>query len=138
MKEDDTPYVFDCYVRLHEAALQCMPLQHLQSGLDSNDERENTARAFGAASVPSAICGYTEWISDSTPAVSVGWDWSVTAPGELTLNRHSIRTNVMLVDEHGTDRGREATIEATIRIIDQRPWQQAVLAAVQAPPRDVP
>mgnify|MGYP006259950475 CR=1 FL=1 len=65
------------------------------------------------------------------PQVSVGWDWTLTGPGELTLDRHSIRTNVMLVDDQGVDCGQQLTVEAVVRAIGCCDWQPVVLDALQ-------
>ena len=124
--------VFDSYVRLTETALQRVVLVHLQSGLDSNEDR-NELRAFEAGSLLPSIAGYTEWISEEARAVSVGWDWVVSSSGEPTLSPHSVRTNTMLVDEQGIDLGHQATTEAVIRAIHRLPWPPAVLLAVQTP-----
>ena len=122
--------VLDCYVRLSEAVLLLTPLRQLHSEVDSDNEYESAARAFAGASATSSIRGYTEWISDLTPGVSVGWDWLVAASGELTMDPNSVRTNVMLVDEQDRDLGIEATIEAIVRYINRHPWQEAALDAL--------
>ncbi|UXH77463.1 DUF4902 domain-containing protein [Roseateles amylovorans] len=132
MKETDASAPFDFYVRLHEAALSRMAWVHLESGLDLLDEQDDRPcnRLVEGAQLGSEIRGYTEWISESLPVVSFGWDWSMTLTGTLQLNRHSIRTNLMLLDECGRDLGRLASVQGVMRLIDQREWQAAVLSAM--------
>jgi Domain of unknown function (DUF4902) len=135
MKTVGDPRLFDSRVRLHEAALRSLGLRHLQSGLDVFEERESASLTVEAASVMTAISGYTEWGSDTVPAVSLGWDWLVDSSGMLTLRRHSIRTNVMLVDAQGVDRGHQMTVASLVTMLssgDPWPWQQPVLSALAA------
>lgn len=142
MKETDRSAPFDFYVRLHEAALSRMAWIHLESGVDLLDERDDSPcdRLLEGARLSGAIRGYTEWVSESLPLISFGWDWSMTLSGTLQLNRHSIRTNVMLLDECGRDLGRSASVAGVVRLIDQRQWQEAVLSAMHhhSAPRGVP
>jgi hypothetical protein len=42
--------------------------------------------------------GFTEWVSAGTPAISIGWDWSMVSNGSIKLVPDTIRTNLMLVD----------------------------------------
>lgn len=119
----------DYYVRLNAAALLSLPMTHLESAVDSDDGAP--LRQGEAASLLPCIRGYTEWVGLAQPQVSMGWDWTLTGPGELTLDRHSVRTNVMLVDEQGVDCGQQLTVEAVIRAIARCDWQPVVLGALR-------
>jgi hypothetical protein len=123
--------VIDYYVRLQAQPLWATPLAHLESGIDTDDDGEFSFRRFDSASALPSIRGFTEWVSDAQPSLSVGWDWTLVGPEQLALDRSSIRTNVMLVDSHGIDCGQEATVQAVIRLIEQTPWQGVVLQALR-------
>ncbi len=119
----------DYYVRLSAAALLSLPLAHVESAVDSDDGAP-LCQGESASLLP-CIRGYTEWVGLTQSQVSIGWDWTLTGAGELTLDRHSIRTNVMLVDEQGTDCGQQLTVEAVIRAIARCDWQAVVLGALR-------
>ncbi|MEW6707924.1 MAG: DUF4902 domain-containing protein [Pseudomonadota bacterium] len=123
--------VIDFYVRLQAQKLRTTLLTHLESGVDTEDEDESSVRKFDSACALDSIRGFTEWVSQCEPAASVGWDWVLTGPEQLALDRNSIRTNVMLVDAQGVDCGQEATTRAVIRLIELTPWQPVVLQALR-------
>lgn len=100
--------------------LSSLTLTHFLSGLDDeateynhNDVNQTT------------ISGYTEWLSQGEPAITVGWDWHL----DLTNNVPCYvrdgwpRTNLMLVDTvTHQDLGDEATAASLARLIDQSEW----------------
>ncbi len=112
---------------MQEAQLRLLSLRQLDAHLDMSAVAEDVPRSSAGASV-SSICGYTEWVSDSAPVVSVGWDWMASATGLLAVIPKSIRTNLMLIDAAGNDLGHAQTTEAIQRVLSQRPWQASVLA----------
>jgi hypothetical protein len=57
----------DGLIHLSIDELRSIPLIHLISGMDE----DGVASAY--------ITGYTEWISQSAPVVSIGWDWKMVA-----------------------------------------------------------
>lgn len=118
---------FDYYVRISESRLQGLRLVHLESGVDLSEGDEVSDRSQSDA-VESQLTGYTEWLAESAPEISVGWDWMLSGPlGKLTVRETSIRTNVMLVDESGADLGHEATIHAWSRLLSDDAWHATVL-----------
>jgi len=131
----ELPPPIDCYVRLLCTALERVNLHHLESGLDFPDLLLSArARALEGAIALLPVQGYTEWTASATlGTVSVGWDWTLDSTGELRLNPHSVRTNVMLIADDGSDRGRSATREAIWRLIARHRWQPVVLEAVGLP-----
>jgi hypothetical protein len=63
-----------------------------------------------------SISGYSEWLSDTSPRVTVGWDWrlDLTTGSPRYLREGMPRSNIMLIDPvNGQDLGEEAT-EASI------------------------
>ncbi len=122
IKTDD-----DGYIRLHRGALDQIRLVHLVSGLD-----EEECRGGAAGAVHSAIRGYTEWSSASTPAVSVGWDWHIDtlARPVSAACRDAPRSNVMLVDEQGRDVGPDHTARCLRQLVEALDWKPVVLDAI--------
>lgn len=118
----------DGYVRLTPERFVQMRLSHLHTGVD---EDRPLVSAEGATLA--SITGYTEWISATRPAITVGWDWQMTArDGQI----HFIplgypRSNLMFVDKHGNDLGPSAT-EALLRSwVESFEWQPSVHKALQ-------
>ena len=83
----------DGYIRLTHAELEQELLIHLVSGLD-----EDTDNIEGVTT----MTGYTEWVSASTPTISMGWDWQLGATEQL-IRISDIRSNVMLQNIHSID-----------------------------------
>ncbi|MFI4866600.1 MAG: DUF4902 domain-containing protein [Steroidobacterales bacterium] len=115
----------DGYVRLTASAFRAIGLTHLLSELDA-DIGLPPSTASGACLA--SIVGYTEWASQTTPALSLGWDWRIeTSAGQVHYQREGgIRSNVMLVDERRRDLGAAATDVLLCITIDSLGWQQAV------------
>lgn len=123
----------DCYVRIADNQLPRIRLIHLQSGVDDDESMDEHKLKGEGALLTCEISGYTEWVGESVPATSLGWDWVMAPPaGELMVRAGSIRTNIMLVDEQGADCGLEATVQACGRLLAQWTWQPEVLAAIGA------
>lgn len=116
----------DGYIRLRPDVLRGIPLVHLASGLD---EEEHDGAAGAAVS---AIRGYTEWASASTPAISMGWDWrmeTLVRPIRV-VREESPRSNIMLVDELGNDIGPDKTASHLETLVETLDWKPIVIAAV--------
>lgn len=69
----------DGLIRLTLETLRTIPFTHLLSGLDVHD---GSPPICEAASLD-PISGYTEWLSTTSPAITLGWDWwlDVRSPG---------------------------------------------------------
>jgi hypothetical protein len=115
----------DGYVRLTDTALRAIPLAHLLSELDPDlDLPPSTASGACLAS----IVGFTEWVSQTTPALSLGWDWRIATIGcRVRYEREGeVRSNVMLVDAQRHDLGALFT-GALLRVaVDNLGWERAV------------
>ncbi|MEO7241584.1 MAG: DUF4902 domain-containing protein [Variovorax sp.] len=109
----------DGYLRLPLKTLHAVPLRHLISDID--DEAPDAA--CGSASI---ISGYTEWVSATEPAVSLGWDWSLECSnGHVRCVRNGLpRTNVMVVDEEFRDYGWERSLDLLAGVVDQLGWSE--------------
>lgn len=112
----------DGYLRLTLTAFCALGLRHLLSGLD--EDGESPSRKSAGASLAS-ILGFTEWVSDTTPAVSIGWDWRLnTLGGQPRYVRDSeVRSNVMLIEPGVGDLGDAATSATLSAAIDALAWE---------------
>ncbi len=103
--------------------LQATQFTHLISGVD-----EDTPMPVASGALATAITGYTEWISEGDPALTVGWDWQLgaTKPG-CTLSRVSEpRSNILLLDPANSDRSPAASEKLLGAHVDTLDWQQVV------------
>ncbi len=111
----------DGYMRLTLDAFRAVSLRHLFSDLDI-DGTGSACRAFGASKT--AIVGFTEWVSDTRSALSLGWDWRLdTTEGRLRYVRDSeVRSNVMLIAPGLGDLGGVATCATLGAAVDVLEW----------------
>ena len=113
----------DGYVRMLLKTLESVPLAHLVSGLDDDTP---ILPQEGASLTP--ISGYTEWLSITTPAITLGWDWQMdTSQGCPQLVRMDApRSNIMLVDVMQRDLGITTTLKLLEALVDKLDWQAVV------------
>jgi hypothetical protein len=122
----------DHLVRVSASELEHLRLEHLESGIDSPDDDFATPAALLGAE-PTEFTGYTEWVGAVDAGVSVGWDWVVNARlSLLTLRPGTIRTTLMLVDEHGAPLGHDATAQCLHDHLTRWAWQSKVLEALDS------
>lgn len=122
--------LFDAYLRVGRDELQALEFQHLESCADPAEPGEG-AQAGDACST-TAIEGFTEWVTTAPRPHSIGWDWYVKVPeGSLAVRAYSIRTNIMLRREDGSDAGQAATLLAIDELIQGWPWAETVLRVLQ-------
>ena len=116
----------DGYIRLTFADLVVLPFEHLFSEADSDFLAELRVQM-----IPAHLAGFTEWKSQSTPTVSLGWSWFVHAQSDqLLLAPGPIGSNLMLRDEHGYDLGAPTTSELLSIWINALDWKDTVRKAV--------
>ncbi|MBU2847965.1 DUF4902 domain-containing protein [Acidithiobacillus ferriphilus] len=114
----------DGYVRLTPEQFQAIPLVHLLSGLDPDEPlplHEGASRTD--------ISGYTEWVSEMAPVITLGWDWRMegASAGQARYLRTGLpRSNIMLVDNLRQDLGPANTAKLLEAAIDKTAWQVAV------------
>jgi hypothetical protein len=112
----------DGYIRLSLAALTKLPFTHLASGNDSVFLAELEAQTVAAHAA-----GFSEWMSNTKPAISIGWSWFIHNPSRrLLLAPDIVRSNVMLIDIHGYDLGKEATSNLFTSWLAVYDWQEIV------------
>lgn len=118
----DAPRVSnDGYIRVSASGLLNLRLTHFLSGLDDDASERNVEGGSRAS-----MSGYTEWLTNTIPAITVGWDWYLDLiRGTPIYVREGLpRTNLMLVD--GTtnhDLGDTQTSALLGELIDQSGWQ---------------
>lgn len=113
----------DGYVCLTLETFLATPLVHLLSSLDDGNpilSREGASLA--------RISGYTEWVSTTTPTITIGWDWwlDVSQGQALYARLGAPRSNVMLVDAMQHDLGPAKTSVLLETAIDMLSWQEEV------------
>ena len=104
----------DGYVRLTVTAFRAIPLSHLLSELDAD---VNLPPSTASGACLASIVGYTEWASQTTPALSLGWDWRIaTTAGRVRYEREGeVRSNIMLVDAQSSGSRRPGDRRAAVR-----------------------
>lgn len=116
----------DGYIRLSLKHLSELPFTHLASDIDLTILEE-----LQAQTVPARMAGYSEWISDTTPTISLGWSWFLHSRSRQLLPApEAVRSNVMLIDVHGYDLGQTATSFLFTTWLATHDWQHAVTEAV--------
>ena len=119
----------DGYLRMTVETFKSIPLAHMLSGLDDDDLGSVQSQA-GACS----ISGYTEWISSTTPTVTIGWDWYIEA--HQGRPRYVLagfpRSNLMFLDAERRDLGSVRTAALLKAAVETIPWQQETANAISA------
>lgn len=110
-------------VRLSVAELQARHTVHLYSEID---RLEPTEQSFGT------VTGFTEWASQHlSPSLSFSWDWTYDHRSQMVQGHwQSLRTNVRLVDEDGTDLSPGLMRQCVARLMTQLCWERVIADAV--------
>ncbi|NUG22262.1 DUF4902 domain-containing protein [Acinetobacter lactucae] len=116
------PISADGFIRMNENQLMNYSLQHVLSIVESTQIEDSQI----------VYCGFTEWATLKTPALSTGWDWEfIEENGFASLKRIGIpRSNIMIVDISGTDIGFEVTESLIEKKIDTLFWEQFIYAQI--------
>lgn len=118
----------DGYMRCTVPELHALTLIHLHTAIDE-DDMDLPDRTQGC--LPALVHGYTEWISNAEPTVSLGWDWSLEwSNGHAQCQLLNLpRTNLMMVDAEGRDLGDKKTLKVLQDYIVQFDWSDVVVHA---------
>lgn len=116
----------DGFLRLSLDEIFSIRLHHLMSRIDEEDAN------LAACGRVTSITGYTEWVSTTQPAVTLGWDWSMEwRQSEVYCVRLGMpRSNVMLVDNRRHDYGWRANLVVLAAIVDAIAWNQFTAEAI--------
>ena len=108
----------DGYIRLSWHTLLGLDFSHLASGLDEEPGR------LRDAATPTLISGYTEWVSNTWPAVSIGWDWLLDMHNRnISLRRiNDPRSNILLQRDDGRDCSSACSARQTGSFVDRLDW----------------
>lgn len=104
--------------------LQDVHLVHLISGLD-----EDAPELMPDGATPTAITGYTEWISDVNRVITIGWDWQMLCENsDVQLTRVSPpSSNVVLQSASRQNMHWLTTTKLLEHFIDTFDWQAETL-----------
>jgi hypothetical protein len=108
----------DGFIRVSIDELLSMPIVHLMSGIDVEEGLPTSA-----CGRQTTISGYTEWVTRTEPAITIGWDWClVTGAHDARFRRvGQPRTNVMVVNEAGEDVPWAQNLEYLGTVVDVLP-----------------
>ncbi|UUZ50693.1 DUF4902 domain-containing protein [Massilia sp. B-10] len=112
------------YVYLSLAELENVVIVHLVSGVDEDAPEECPGGA-----VTTSITGYTEWVSQGSRIITIGWDWQMQSEREGVHLRRVGKpsSNVMLQSPPNHDLGPHATRALLEQFIDGIDWQPETL-----------
>lgn len=115
----------DGYVRLNLGAFLRLPFEHRRAWEDVQ-LREDLA----SENIATLRAGYCEWASKTEgTVVSLGWVWYEDSSRRETLvATEGISSNVMLLDQGGSDLGWRKTASLLKAWLLSQPWQQDIVA----------
>lgn len=114
-------------VRLTYEALSALLLNHLLSGVDTDCSDDACGR-------PTELTGFTEWITQTSPTITIGWDWKIEfKDGQGSYERlGQPRSNVMLITDEGRDHSWDQNLKQLGQYVDSVPWPNTVDEAVKS------
>lgn len=83
--------------------------------------------------IPAQSAGFSEWKTDTIPAISLSWGWFIdNRSSRLLLAPDGVRSNVMLVDALGYDLGPIRTSSLFCTWLSAFDWQRPVSIALDS------
>lgn len=118
----------DGFLRIPLLRFTRLQLRHLASGIDEDEQCGVAPRCGG----PTTISGYTEWVCDTEPGLSIGWDWVLASDrGIAVWKRFGLpRSNAMLTDEMQHEFGWLPTLHLLADAVDALSWHEKTRNAV--------
>ncbi len=114
----------DGLTRLTYKDLEKIDFNHLYSEL--NQDKTTTKSVIGSQTI---LSGLTEWASNTTPVLSISWDWKFDPfiiPPDYRLDGLPF-SNIMIVSEKGQDDiGELATLKTLALHISKFNWSESV------------
>ncbi|AMM23370.1 DUF4902 domain-containing protein [Variovorax sp. PAMC 28711] len=119
----------DGLLRLRRHDLNQMQLTHLMSGLDDDASPSDANPLCGSSA---SFCGYTEWISEKDPRLTIGWDWQLDdgAPMQRVVRLGLPRTNVLVLDGEQEPLPWNESLHVLATFIDTFDWNTPAFQAV--------
>ena len=116
----------DGTVRLDRSTLLEIRFRHIISGL--YEEPVTNTIGMGKGATIARLEGYTEWVSETRPLITLGWDWEWQFISERSgyRRREAPFTNITLVDQDGHDIGSTETVRVLSDLIDYIDWEDVV------------
>lgn len=113
----------DGYIRIPAEKLGSIQLLHLDSGIYSPEDQYPLLDRTRCK-----INGYTEWISLSSPYVSVGWDWDLIIHGTEPdlIKTGDVYTNLMMQSESNTDLSERENRQLIADSLSSLDWKSKV------------
>jgi hypothetical protein len=112
----------DGYIRLPLASVIALSFAHLFS-----DSDEEFLQELQAQTIPASSAGFSEWQSETTPVISLGWGWFIHSQSrQMMLAPDGVRSNVMLIDAFGYDLGAVKTSNLFCTWLSSFEWQNKV------------
>lgn len=119
----------DGYIRLSFATFSALPFVHLFSECDELLQHE-----LQSQTIPANFAGFSECVSATTPAISLGWAWYIENDTDsLLLAPEPVRSNVMIIDMQGYDLGVSGTANLIGEWLQHFDWQAMVKLALRVP-----
>ncbi len=108
----------DGFIRMVFDELMRTSLSHLISINEENSFVAPYTKMFG----------YTEWVSQIAPIISIGWDWKLKHDDRvIDIVRTGLpRSNLMLMDHLERDIGLDQTLHLISQKIDSMAWEVIV------------
>lgn len=116
----------DGYIRLPLADFLEFSFLHFYSESDADFLQELRIKT-----IPARLAGFTEWKSESNPAISIGWAWFIREQSDtILLAPDRVRSNLMLRDAQGYDLGPQNTAELLSAWLNIFNWKDTVKISV--------
>lgn len=117
----------DGIVRIDFNAFKKIPLQHLCTELSNDDIVE---KYEGDCSTE--LAGFTEWCSDTSPCISISWDWrySYLTHSPCYIICGDTYSNLIFLDQNNKDMSVEQTDKLLKEFLSSFPWQITVKQAL--------
>ncbi len=113
----------DGLVRISFDTFNSLSILHLYSELDISN-------IDSVQDCESQLSGFTEWVSNTMPILSISWDWKFDT--QKTPPRYVIEgqpySNIMFIDDElNRDEGSDKTLKLLYHYIEKLNWQTSVI-----------
>jgi hypothetical protein len=118
--------MLDVHLRLGVTACGQLQPEHLHTFSDPPEP--------GAAGAE--VRGQTEWVAAAPRTLTFSWDWAYDPHTRVLQGLwHTLRTNLQVVEDDGTDLGDACTRLCVARLMTRVRWEHVVARALDLPLR---